>query len=97
MKVSSISVPVTVADALRLLWEADRYPQRGNEDAREAQRLEAEALALAATAESLARTTRRSSGSGFRFCATQASTPNARDAVMHALYDLFDPETENAP
>ena len=96
MKVSSISVPVTVADALRLLWEADRYPQRGNEDARVAQRLEAEALALAATAE-----TSPNDPPEFRqwlsVLRDPGATPNARDAVMHALYDLFDPETENAP
>jgi hypothetical protein len=47
------AIPITVREALGLLWEADRYPIRGNEDRREAVALEQEARVRAATAEAL--------------------------------------------
>jgi hypothetical protein len=42
--------PITWREALRLLWEADRYPIRGNEDVHPALALEREARARATTA-----------------------------------------------
>jgi hypothetical protein len=41
---------ITVRDVIRLLWEADSYPCIGNEDWPVAARMEAAALAKAATA-----------------------------------------------
>jgi hypothetical protein len=43
-------VPITVREVIRLLWEADSYPCIGNEDWHVAARMEAAALAKAATA-----------------------------------------------
>ena len=44
------STPLTMRMALRQIWEAARYPIRGNEDWAIAARLDAEALARATTA-----------------------------------------------
>ncbi len=89
------SAPVTIRDVLRLRWEADIYPHLGNEDARVAQRLEAEALALAATAKASADDPPEF-GRWLAVLSDPNVTPASRDVVMHALYDLFDPETESA-
>jgi hypothetical protein len=51
--------PITVREALRLMWEADRYPILGNGDWRVAEGMESEALERAATA---VREPRRSAG-----------------------------------
>jgi hypothetical protein len=45
------AAPITVREALRLFWEADRYPIRGNENLHPALALEKEARARAATAK----------------------------------------------
>jgi hypothetical protein len=45
--------PITAHEALRLIWEADRYPIRGNEDWRASAVLMREALDRAATATAL--------------------------------------------
>ena len=85
------ATPITVREALRLLWEADRYPIRGNEDRREAVALEQEARARAATAEA-------SPDDPPEFSAWLAALQNLslpesdREEVMDALYDLFDPD-----
>jgi hypothetical protein len=44
------AAPITARETLRLIWEAERYPIRGNEDWREAAALEKEARVRAATA-----------------------------------------------
>lgn len=41
------AAPLTVREALRLFWEAEHYPIRGNEDVRVAERMDREALAKA--------------------------------------------------
>jgi hypothetical protein len=85
------AAPITVREALRLIWEAERYPIRGNEDWREAAALEKEARARAATAKA-------SPGDppefiGLLTALQDESLPAAdREAAMSALYDLFDPE-----
>jgi hypothetical protein len=80
-----------MGEALREIWEADRYPILGNEDWRTSAALTKEALARAATA-----TASPDDPPEFeRWLAAlqDRSLPNAdRQAVMTALYDLFDPE-----
>jgi hypothetical protein len=83
--------PITAREALRLIWEADRYPIRSNEDRRAAVALEKEALTKAATA-------RGSPDDPPEFGRLLTSLRNQslpaanREALMSALYDLFDPE-----
>jgi hypothetical protein len=83
--------PLTMREALHEIWEADRYPILGNEDWRASAILMREALARAASA------TASPDGPpefGRWLAALQdRSLPNAdRQAIMTALYDLFDPE-----
>jgi hypothetical protein len=85
------TAPITVREALRLLWEADRYPIRGNEDLRPALALEKEARARAASAipspddpPEFAR--------WLAALRDQSRPEPEREAAMEALYDLFDPE-----
>jgi hypothetical protein len=83
--------PITVREALRLLWEADRYPIRGNEDWRWSAALQKEARARAATA-----TASPDDPPEFIDWLTVLQDPSSpesdREAAMSALYDLFDPE-----
>lgn len=83
--------PITVGEALRLIWEADHCPILGNEDWRTSAALEKEAYARAAMAE----TSPDDPPEFAPWLATlldQTLPPNDREAVMSALYDLFDPE-----
>jgi hypothetical protein len=83
--------PITVREALRLIWEADRYPIRGNEDWRASAILMRKALARAASAIA-------SPDDPPEFAGWLAALQNpslleeTREAAMSALYDLFDPE-----
>jgi hypothetical protein len=83
--------PLTMREALHEIWEADRYPIFGNEDWRTSAAFTKEALARAATA-----TASRDDPPEFgRWLAAlqDRSLHNAdRQAIMTALYDLFDPE-----
>jgi len=78
-------------DALRPIWEADRYPIPGNEDARAAVRMSAEALARAGEAVP-------ASDDPPEFMAWIAALLNPRlpkgerEDIMSAIYDLFDPD-----
>lgn len=47
---SGNTAPLSLRDALREIWQADKYPILGNEDWREAERLHAEALERAKAA-----------------------------------------------
>ena len=82
---------LTVHEALRLIWEADRYPILGNEDRRAADALERDALAKAAQAVPCA-------GDPPEFAdwlamlRDQAISNHDRFAVMEKLYDLFKPD-----
>jgi hypothetical protein len=83
--------PITVRDALRLFWDADRYPILGNEDRRASDRLEVEARAKAADA--IAQPDDPPEFARWLAALRDRSLPNpARDAIMEALYDWFDPE-----
>ena len=85
------AAPITVREALRLIWEAERYPIRGNEDWREAAALEKEARARAATARALPDDPPEFIG--WLTALRDESLPAAdREAAMSALYDLFDSE-----
>jgi len=83
--------PISLREALRGIWPADKYPIRGNEDCREAERLDAEALARAEKAV-------MSPGDRPDFADWIAALRNpdlvrdARDMIMHAIHDLFEPE-----
>jgi len=85
------TAPITAREALRLIWEAERYPIRGNEDWRTAAALAKEALARAAKATA---SPDDPPEFGLWLAALQdQSLPDSdREAVMAALYDLFDPE-----
>jgi hypothetical protein len=83
--------PLTMRDALRQIWEADPYPILGNEDARVAVRMSAEALARAGEAVP-------ASDDPPELAAWIAALLNPRlprgerDDIMSAIYDLFDPD-----
>jgi hypothetical protein len=85
--------PITVREALRLMWEADSYPILGNEDWRVAERMESEALERAATAV-------QGPDDPPEFAAWIAALRNPklsadeRDDILSAIYDLFDPERD---
>jgi hypothetical protein len=83
--------PITTCEALRLIWEADRYPIRGNEDRRAAAAMEKEALAKAATATG-SPDDPPEFGRWLTALRNQSLPAADREAVMSALYDLFDPE-----
>ena len=83
--------PLTMREALRGLWQAARYPIRGNEDWRIAARLDAEALERAATAVPAP-----DDPPEFARWIAALRDPklpdNEREDIMTAIYDLFDPE-----
>jgi hypothetical protein len=80
---------ITVREVLRLLLEADSYPRLGNQDWREADIMEAEALAKAATAIA-------SPGDPPEFARWLATlrdplpSDDERAEIMSAIYDLFE-------
>ena len=81
---------LSLREALRGIWQADKYPIRGNEDWREAERLDAEALARAGKAV-------MSPGDRPEFADWIAAlrdanlAGNERDEIMYAIHDLFEP------
>lgn len=83
--------PITWRAALRLLWEADRYPIRGNEDVQPALALEKEARARAATATP-SPDDPPEIGRWLATLMDRERPESEREAVMEALYDLFDPD-----
>jgi hypothetical protein len=84
-------VPITVREALRLIWEADHYPILGNEDWRVSAALAKDALEKAATA--IPCPTDPPEFMGWLTTLLDQSAPaEDREAAMSALYDLFDPE-----
>jgi hypothetical protein len=85
--------PITAREALRLVWEAERYPIRGNEDWRSAAALTKEALARAATATASPDDPPELAGWLAELCSGQL-TPG--DGIMDGLYALFDPTDRTA-
>lgn len=83
--------PITLRDALRGIWQADKYPVLGNEDLREARRLDAEALERAGWAV-------MSPGDRPEFADWIAALRNPelpgdeREEIMYAVHDLFEPD-----
>ena len=82
---------LSLREALRSIWRADKTPILGNEDWREGERLDAEALARAERAV-------MSPGDQPEFAAWIAALrdPNLsgteRDKIMYAIHDLFERE-----
>ena len=84
-------IPVTMCEALRGIWLADKYPIRGNEDVQIARRMDTEALKKAVTA--VAAPDDPPEFAQWIAALRDPHTPgDARDDVLSALHDLFDPE-----
>jgi hypothetical protein len=83
--------PLTMREALRGIWQADKCPILGNEDCREQAILEAAALDRAATAVPAP-----DDSPEFGQWITALRDPqvprDVREEIMSALHDLFDPE-----
>ncbi len=82
---------LTMREALRQIWEADKYPIRGNEDWRVATRLDAEALERASAAV-------QAPDEPPEFAEWIAGLRNPdlpidrRDSIISAIHNLFQPE-----
>lgn len=83
--------PITVGEALYLIWQADHYPILGNEDLQASRRLEEEALSKAANAIPEAADPSEWA-QWLAVLLSPSSSGDERENVMSALYDLFDPE-----
>lgn len=81
---------LTVHQAIRLIWEADRYPILGNEDWRAASALERDALTKAAQALSCPGDLPEFAD-WLAMLRDQSISNHDREAVMEKLYDLFMP------
>jgi hypothetical protein len=83
--------PLTMGEALRQIWLADKYQILGNEDWRAAARLTAEALEKAGTAVPAP-----DDPPEFAKWITTLRDPHVpgdvREEIMSALHDMFDPE-----
>ena len=82
--------PITVREALRLMWEAEHYPVRGNEDWREAAAFGKKARAQAATAKTSPDDPPEFGPWLAALCCGQLA-PDERDRIMDELYALFAP------
>jgi Family of unknown function (DUF6088) len=89
------TAPITAREALRLVWEAERYPIRGNEDWRTAAALAREALVRAATATASPDDPPEFGLWLTALCSGQL-TPDERDRIMGEIYALFDPTEDTA-
>jgi len=87
------AAPITVREALRLFWEADRYPIRGNEDWRASAALEQEARVRAATARP-SPDDPPEFGPWLGALSSGRLTPDGRDDIMEELYVLFHPRRD---
>jgi len=85
------SAPLSLRDALRLIWQAARYPILGNGDAQIAMKMDAEALERAGTAA-------QAPDDAPEFAAWIAALRNPelpddeREDILSAIYDVFDPD-----
>jgi hypothetical protein len=91
MREQSISMPpLTMRDALRQVWEADRYPIRGNEDWRTAAAMDVVALERAITA--VPAPDDPPEFVGWITALRDPRLPSIeREQIMSAIYDLFEP------
>jgi len=85
--------PITMREALRLLWEADSYPILGNEDWRVAKRLEAEVLERGAMAVQ-GPDDSPESAAWIAALHNPKLPADERDDILSAIYDLFNPERD---
>jgi hypothetical protein len=91
-EITGEAVP-TLREALRGIWQAARYPIRGNEDWRIAADMDAAALERAAKAVA-------GPGDQPEFAAWIAALRNPRtpdlerEDIISAIYDLFDPDRD---
>ena len=84
---------LSLREALHGIWQAAKYPIRGNEDWAIGARLDREALERAATAAPMA----EDAPEFARWIAAlrDPGLPESeRDHIMSAVYDLFEPDTE---
>ena len=78
-------------EALRQIWQAARYPIRGNEDWRIAERLDAEALERADTA--VPGPDDRPEFARWIAALRNPHLPDSeREDILSAIYDVFDPD-----
>lgn len=86
----TIPAPLTMRGALRLIWQAAKYPILGNEDWRVGERMDAEALERAGTAV-------QAPDDPPEFAAWIAALRDPklpdgeREDILSAIYDVFDP------
>jgi hypothetical protein len=86
----TIPAPLTMREALRLIWQAAKYPILGNEDWRVGERMDAEALERAGTAV-------QAPDDPPEFVAWIAALrdpklpDDEREDILSAIYDVFDP------
>ncbi len=85
--------PFRTRDALRQVWQAARYPIRGNEDWRIAERLDAEALERAGTA--VPEPDDPPEFARWIAALRDPQLPDSeREETLSAIYDLFDPDRD---
>lgn len=85
---------LSLREALRGIWQADKYPILGNEDWREAELLDAEALERAADAVMLPGD--QPEFADWIAALRDPSLPGEkREKIMYAIHDLFEPDDDN--
>jgi hypothetical protein len=83
--------PLSLREALRGIWQADKYPILGNEDWAVGARLDAEALERAATASAAADDAPE--WAEWIAALRDPQLPGSlREGIMYAIHDLFEPE-----
>jgi hypothetical protein len=88
-----MTTPLSLRDALRGIWQADKYPILGNEDWAVGARLDKEALERAAT--SVPATDDKPEWAQWIAALRNPELPgNEREEIMYAIHDLFEPEDE---
>jgi hypothetical protein len=83
--------PLTMREALRQIWEAARYPIRGNEDWHAAAAMDAAALERTTTAV-LAPDDLPEFARWIAALRDPLLPSSEREEIMSAIYDLFEPE-----
>jgi hypothetical protein len=86
--------PITVREALRLFWDAERYPMRGNEDRHHVIALDEEARERAAVAIP-SPDDPPEFGVWLTELMDRKILENRHDEIMDALYKLFDPSYDD--
>jgi hypothetical protein len=87
----STSAPLTMREALRLIWRAAKYPILGNGDVQLAQLADAEALERAGTAV-LAPDDAPEFAVWIAALRSPKLAESEREEIISAIYDLFEPD-----